>query len=321
MLEKFIERNFSAKSQTLIEDANKIADEYVEEGFTLTLRQLYYQLVARDIIENTVNSYKRLGSLINDARLAGLVDWAVVEDRTRNLKGIRHYDGPEDAIESAVKSFALDKWEGQKIRPELWIEKEALAGVIERAAIDNDLYYLSCRGYMSASEMYEAAQRIFRRRKFQHQKTVIIYLGDHDPSGLDMSDNDIPGRFKLFFDKWNRMTIGAPKALEIRRVALNFDQIELYNPPPNPAKETDSRFAAYQEQFGDESWELDALPPTTLLEIIQAAVDEFKDVDMYQAKEAEEAADRSTLKSISANYDEVEQFLSDKKDDEDEDEY
>ena len=314
--EQFIDRNFSAKSIVLIDHANKIVNEYVEEGFMLTLRQLYYQMVARDIIENTVNSYKRLGSIVNDARLAGLVDWSALEDRTRNLKGLRHWEGPEDAIESATRAYALDKWEGQSHRPEIWVEKEALAGVIERAAVDNDLNYLSCRGYMSASEMYESAQRIFKRRRHEHQKTVIIYLGDHDPSGLDMSDNDIPGRFKVFFDKWNAGRSSA-HALEIRRVALNFDQVQQYDPPPNPAKETDSRFAAYQEQFGDESWELDALPPTTLLEIIQEAVDEFKDFDMYRERELEEAADRETLKSISENYDAVADFLKDRDEDED----
>lgn len=316
MKERFVDRNFSAKSLGLIEDANKIVDEYVEQNFMLTLRQLYYQMVARDIIENTVNSYKRLGSVITDARLAGLIDWSALEDRTRNLKGLRHYDGPEDAIDSVARNYAIDKWEDQKIRPELWVEKEALAGVIERAAVDNDLNYLSCRGYMSASEMYEAAQRIYRRRKNQHQQTVIIYLGDHDPSGLDMSDNDIPGRFKIFFDKWS---VGSftRRPFEIRRVALNFDQVTLYSPPPNPAKETDSRFAAYQEEFGDESWELDALPPTTLLEIIQEAVGEFKDEALFEAKEAEEAADRSTLQNISGNYDAVADFLRDRDEDED----
>lgn len=313
--ETFVEKNFSAKSLTLIGQANAIIAEYMEDDFMLTLRQLYYQMVAREIIENTVNSYKRLGSVITDARLAGLIDWSALEDRTRNLKGIRHYNGPEDAIESVTRSYAIDKWSDQKIRPELWVEKEALAAVIERAAVDNDLYYLSCRGYMSASEMYEAAGRIRNRKQYHNQKTVIIYLGDHDPSGLDMSENDIPGRFQIFFDKWH-MGSYTRRPFEIRRVALNYDQIELYNPPPNPAKETDSRFASYQEQFGDESWELDALPPTTLLEIVQAAVDDYKDETLYQAREAEEAADRNTLMSISGNYDAVEEFLKDR-DDED----
>ncbi|MCI0390323.1 MAG: hypothetical protein MOB07_16355 [Acidobacteria bacterium] len=200
--ECFIERRFSKDSAALIEKANEIIGEYTLQGFVLTLRQLYYQMVARDILPNKTQSYKRLGSILNDARYAGLVDWSALEDRTRNLTGLSHWDDPSDIIESAASSFALDKWEGQSYRPEIWVEKEALAGVVQRAANNNDLSYLSCRGYMSASEMYEAAQRIRGRRRDHGQQTVIVYLGDHDPSGLDMSEGDIPKRFEIFLEKY-----------------------------------------------------------------------------------------------------------------------
>jgi hypothetical protein len=201
--ELFIERRFSRASKEMIAQANVIIDEYTAQGFVLTLRQLYYQMVARDIIVNTVQSYKRLGSILNDARYAGLVDWSALEDRTRNLESLSHWDDPADAVESIADQYAIDKWQGQAYRPEIWVEKEALAGVVERAASLNDLGYLSCRGYMSASEMYGAAQRIRARRR-KGQKSVIIYLGDHDPSGLDMSENDIPGRFQIFLEKYGQ---------------------------------------------------------------------------------------------------------------------
>jgi hypothetical protein len=300
--ELFIEHRFSRDSQELIAEANTIIDEYVAQGFVLTLRQLYYQMVARDILPNKVQSYKRLGVILNDARYAGLVDWAALEDRTRNLQGLSHWDDPADVIDSAARSFALDKWEGQAYRPEIWVEKEALAGVVERAASLNDLSFLSCRGYMSASEMYEAAQRIRARRR-KGQEPIIIYLGDHDPSGLDMSDGDIPKRFEIFLEKY-----GQDRIL-INRVALNGDQIEEHQPPPNPAKETDSRFAAYQEKFGDESWELDALDPTTLLAIIQAAIDEVKDADLYAEMKEREDSEREILSKASERWDEVAYFL------------
>src|SRR5262249_33317488 len=150
---------------------NEIIGEYVADGFVLTLRQLYYQMVARDIIPNKVQSYKRLGSILNDARYAGLVDWSALEDRTRTVTSLSHWSDPASIIRSAAFSFALDKWEGQSHRPEIWVEKEALAGIVQRAANDNDLSHLSCRGYMSASEMYEAAQRIRHRRANDGQET------------------------------------------------------------------------------------------------------------------------------------------------------
>jgi hypothetical protein len=302
--ELFIERRFSRDSKEMIAQANVIIDEYTAQGFVLTLRQLYYQMVARGIIENTVNSYKRLGSILNDARYAGMVDWSALEDRTRNLQGLSHWDDPADAVESVADQYALDKWEGQAYRPEIWVEKEALAGVVERAGSLNDLSYISCRGYMSASEMYEAARRVRLRRR-KGQEPVIIYLGDHDPSGLDMSDGDIPKRFEIFLDKY-----GQDRVL-VNRVALNWDQIEEYQPPPNPAKETDSRFAAYQEKFGDESWELDALDPATLLQLIQAAIDEVKDADLYEEMKEREDRERKILSKASDRWDEVEGFLED----------
>lgn len=301
--ERFIDHKFSNDSATLIMNANTIIDEYTADGFVLTLRQLYYQMVARDILPNKVQSYKRLGSILNDARYAGLVDWSALEDRTRNVKSQSHWNDPSDIIRSAAHSFALDKWKGQQYRPEIWVEKEALAGVVERAASQNDVSFLSCRGYMSASEMYEAAQRIRLRRRHDDQETVIIYLGDHDPSGLDMSDGDIPKRFEIFLDKYDQDPV------KVNRVALNWNQIEQYSPPPNPAKETDSRFAVYQEQFGDESWELDALDPNTLLAIIQTAIDDVIDADLFAEMKDREETQRQILSKASERWEDVASFL------------
>lgn len=157
---------------------------------------------------------------------------------------------------------------------------------------------------MSASEMYEAAQRIRARRR-AGQETLIIYLGDHDPSGLDMSDGDIPKRFETFLSKYGQSPV------EVNRVALNWDQIEQYQPPPNPAKETDSRFAAYQDQFGDESWELDALDPNTLLTLIQDAIDAIKDQDAFEERAALEAGQRRILTAASERWEDVAEFLGD----------
>jgi hypothetical protein len=309
MKERFIERRFAKDSQDLIEKANDIIREYTGQGFVLTLRQLYYQMVARDILANKVQGYKRLGSIINDARYAGLIDWDALEDRTRNITGSSHWTSPGDIISSAAYSFALDKWANQLHRPEIWVEKQALENIVQRAAQDNDLSYICCRGYMSASEMYEAAQRIRRRRAhtLHSQETVIIYLGDHDPSGLNMSDGDIPKRFEVFLSKYRQDPV------LIKRVALNWDQIQQYQPPPNPAKETDSRFNGYQQKFGDESWELDALEPALLLSVIQAAIDEVKDHALYDEEQEREDSERRALTSLSRRWTDVVRFLEEGK--------
>src|SRR5580692_12534694 len=101
--ELFVPRNFSEGSLSLIAAATQIIEEYQADGFTLTLRQLYYQFVSRDLIENKQTEYKRLGSIINDARLAGLIDWSAIEDRTRNVEINSHWDEPSGVIQSAAR--------------------------------------------------------------------------------------------------------------------------------------------------------------------------------------------------------------------------
>lgn len=292
-------KSFRAPTLALIQTANSIIAEYTRQGYDLTLRQLYYQLVARDIIENSQRSYKRVGSILNDARMAGLVDWTAIVDRTRNLAGVSHWSTPADIIDSAAASFRIDKWSDQPYRVEVWVEKEALAGVVGRVARRLDVDYMSCRGYMSQSEMWEAGQRL-RRRLRSSQNVRILHLGDHDPSGIDMT-RDIIDRLSLF----------TGTSVQVDRLALNYDQIEQYNPPPNFAKESDSRYAEYQELYGDDSWELDALEPSVLAELITEAVKGYRDEDLYARRVAEEEEGRAHLKKTAENWPEIAEFVED----------
>ena len=175
---KYQDINLRKDSLALIDTCNSIIREYTAAGYILTLRQLFYQLVSRDIIRNRQSEYKRVGSVVNDGRLAGLIDWDALEDRTRNVKSISHWDSPEDIIGAVAKQYAIDKWEDQEVRPEVWIEKDALVGVIERVCKELDISYFSCRGYTSQSEMWGAAQRFYKYAK-EGQTTHIIHLGDH----------------------------------------------------------------------------------------------------------------------------------------------
>jgi len=175
---------------------------------------------------------------------------------------------------------------------EVWIEKDALVGVFERVSQELDIGLFSCRGYTSQSEMWVAAQRL-RRYEQAGQEVVILHFGDHDPSGLDMT-RDITDRLALF---------GAN--LDVRRLALTMDQVREYNPPPNPAKETDSRFTAYIQEYGDESWELDALPPDVLADLVRAEVDTLKDLDRWNAATSLEKSHKQTLAAVAESWDDV----------------
>jgi hypothetical protein len=291
-------KRFSAESQEIVDRANGIVEEYEKQGFDLTLRQLFYQFVSRGLIANKDSEYKRLGSILNDARLAGLVDWTAIVDRTRYLRNNSHWDNPADIIQSAASSYARDKWANQPNRIEVWIEKDALVGVIAQVCKRLDVPYFSCRGYTSASEMWVAGQRLVRYLE-DGQEPVILHLGDHDPSGKDMS-RDIVDRLELFTGDHVRF----------QRIALNMDQVDQYDPPPNPAKITDSRASAYIAEFGSESWELDALDPRVLSDLIETAVCQFIDGDRWKREERLEAKERHGLEKAASKWSAVQKYLS-----------
>lgn len=294
MKEQFIEKAFTKPSLQLIDWANGIIAEYTEQGYALTLRQLYYQMVARDLIPNTERSYKRTGKIISDARLAGKIDWDAIEDRTRSLARLSTWSSPGDLIKSAARQYRRDVWEEQPYHIEVWVEKEALASVIARACNPYRVSFFSCRGYVSQSEMYVAAKRL--SEKVMSGKYVrVVHLGDHDPSGIDMS-RDIKERLELLM---HEQTVDA---LEFERIALNYDQIEIYSPPPNFAKLSDSRYGAYKKKFGGDSWELDALEPSVLVEMIQAEITAEIDFDTWEESLSVEQAERNTLVELSKKY-------------------
>lgn len=278
--------NFRSATLDLIGKVNAILAEYEAQGFeSLTLRQVYYQLVARDEIPNQVREYDRLGSTINKARLAGLIDWLKITDRTRELRSLAHWSSPEEILRESAAQYRTDKWAKQIYRPEVWIEKDALLGVIEDVCDALDVPYFSCRGYTSQSEMWLAGRRLYGYLR-KGQRPLIFHFGDHDPSGIDMT-RDIRERLEMFMG-----------GTELERLALNFIQIEEFKPPPNPAKETDSRFAGYRSQFGDESWELDALEPTALANLVRENIERYRDDDLWEQAAFEEEEARTGLLKV-----------------------
>jgi hypothetical protein len=286
-----------SERMTVITQANAIITEYLAQGFQLTLRQLYYQFVSRDLIPNRQTEYKRLGDIIVDGRMAGLVDWNAIVDRTRNLESLPHWTSPANIVTAVSEQFRVDKWADQPYRVEVWIEKDALIGVIENICNELAVPYFSCRGYTSISEVWSAGQRL-KKYKRNGQTPIILHFGDHDPSGIDMT-RDITDRLSLFMGGH----------MEIRRLALNMEQVEQYNPPPNPAKLTDSRAAGYLQLYGDESWELDALEPAVLAGLIRGEITDLQEADAWEASVQEEEKGRAELAKIADRYEDVTEFL------------
>ena len=285
MKQQFITKSFRAASLKRIDQVNEIIADYQQQGYSLTLRQLYYQLVSRDLIPNKQNEYAKLSALVTDARRSGLVDWDAIEDRTRYLREYKALSGINEAIRQAAYQYSIDLWEGQSCYVEVWVEKDALIDIVEKACNKYRVPFFSCRGFTSDSEIYKAGQRM-RRIYADGKDIVLLHLGDHDPSGCEMS-KDIQRRVELFG--------GLSDKIDFQRIALNMDQIEEFNPPPNPAKETDTRASAYIEKYGPISWELDALDPATLTRLIQTTIEKYLDLDLFCERMTREEAEQEKL--------------------------
>jgi hypothetical protein len=291
----YIPKKFNASTLELIGKINQIVDDYEAQGFSLTVRQIHYQFVSRDWLPNTASTYNRLQSAINDGRLAGLISWTAIEDRGRALMGLGHYTSPSQAIARARASYRTDLWADQPWRPEVWVEKQALEGVIGSICNELRLDYYACKGYNSQSMAWEAGQR-FADYTRKGQRVIVFHLGDHDPSGVDMT-RDNQERLSMF--------TGVP--IIVQRLALTLSQIDEYEPPPNYLKEiggrhSDSRAASYMEMMEDvgredvdSSWELDALDPPVIHDLIRDAVDRIRDAGRWDAALKQEVQDKQLL--------------------------
>jgi len=291
MKESFITHKFSNSSMQMIFKINDILDDYESQGYKLSLRQLYYQLVSKAWIENSVKSYKNIGSLVSDARLAGYIDWDMIEDRGRNTVSNSHWKNPGGILISSAYSFKIDKWENQPWHVEVMVEKDALSGVLEPICKKLDIGITANKGYSSSSTMYEIGQRIMNQGN-KEKDICVIYLGDHDPSGIDMT-RDVKERLELFSGgTW----------IDVKRIALNWDQVEEWKPPENPAKETDSRFAKYAEEFGDSSWELDAVEPAKLAKLLTDTVEKLIDFEKWDKSVETENSYIAEIESMAKQY-------------------
>lgn len=285
MKEAFKDIKFGPEKLKMIDLCNQIIDIYQPQDLKLTLRQLYYQLVTRNAIPNQERAYKNIGKLMSDARLAGLIDWDAIEDRIRIPRVPQEFAGLGELVDAALNSYRLPRWEGQHSYVELWVEKDALSGVLTPLARQYHVTLMVNRGYSSQSAMYESAKRF---DEHGDNNCVLLYLGDHDPSGEDMV-RDVSDRLELLTGK---------AAVEVDKIALTWEQVQEYQPPPNPTKLTDSRASGYLAQHGNECWEVDALRPDVLHDLIEEAIKSHLDIKLMNEVLKREEADKTKLKGF-----------------------
>lgn len=300
MREQFIKKNFGAEARSMISTINGILTEYVNAGYDLSLRQLYYQLVSRNIVENTERSYKNVGNLVSDARMAGMIDWDVIKDRGREMVCPSHWSSPADILNTCGLAYRVDRWENQPCYVEVMVEKQALEGVLTPVCSEWDVPFTANKGYSSSSAMYEASKRFLKRAE-QDKECYVIYLGDHDPSGIDMT-RDVDERLETFLKVSLGRAANEDGGLEVKRIALNIDQVKEMRPPENPAKITDSRAASYIRRFGKSSWELDAIEPKRLASLVSSTIKRLVDMDAWKKSGELQQEGRDYIIKMAKNY-------------------
>lgn len=324
MIETFKEKlSLNAGNKKMLYTINDILKEYKAEGYILTLRQAYYQLVSRDIIPNTAKEYAKLSILLTKGRMAGIVDWAAIEDRGRQPKIPWWTTGVKGALETIADQYRIDRQENQETYVEVCIEKDALSSIFSRVTNEYHVRLLVNKGYSSCSAMYAIYNRIISAYKNGAKRATVLYFGDHDPSGIDMirdvSDRvgemlsngsyknmiqDLLEEAGGYVDPDEEGILDIEPIFKVKQLALNMSQVRQYNPPENPAKITDPRAGGYIEKFGDKSWELDALKPQVLAELCKKGIEKEIDINLYEEKKDTESRQKAVITKFMEEYEE-----------------
>jgi len=278
----------------LIPIVNEILDQY---DFALTVRQIYYRLISDpySLFENTKSNYTGFDRILTKAREEEEIDWTRIEDRTRQFiggEGAIDNETPEEFLRAYVQTLKscwihYDKklWLSQQNFIEVWVEKDALSSLISQACKEYRVLVFPSRGFSSFTKVKEGIKRLYENTEIisggleepiTNKPTYVLHLADHDPSGLGMTQ-DLKNRFVKY---------GA-SFINVERIGLNIDQVRQFNLRPNPVKRADSRTAEYVQTFGNDCWELDALPPNELQKLIVTEIERYIDREDWEATKEE----------------------------------
>ena len=268
----------------------------LREYWPLTLRQIYYQLVGQQIIENSLKEYGKLSRMTTKARLQGVIDWTAIEDRSRSMTEWQQYESREAFIdeqrETVFDGYIRNLMQSQLEYLEIWTEKDALSSLFKRVAGRYGIPVIVARGFSSISFVFELRSRVDRELSERERPTRIIYLGDFDPSGVEM----LPSMLQTLYDEMGV----CQEILQGDRIALLPEQIEQHDLPSSPdaVKLGDTRAKKFIEQYGSQAVELDALPPEVLMDILENAIREKLDLSKFDEEIQQQKHDRQQIQAV-----------------------
>lgn len=272
------------KTLGLVSDIQKIIEE---TGMKMTVRQIYYQLVSRHIIQNSIQEYKNYNRILTQARKEGLINPFNLIDTSKPILIPESWNNVKEFIEDVKQAYRKRVWEEQESYVEVWLEKDALRGVFYPITKKYDVPLLIGRGYQSFTNLMLSVQRL---KEHSHKNIRVLYFGDFDPTGLD-----IPHNIRKTLSDYGI-------EFSFYRVAITEEQIAQYNIPPIPTKKSDPRSKQFVDRFGDNAVELDALNPKVLNKIVEESITYFLDKEKYSQIVEKEKRDLSQLHIFMEKY-------------------
>lgn len=273
-----IKRNRATKTE--VNDRRTALYDIVADMKPMTVRQVFYQATVKGVVEKTEAGYTKVQTDLVVMRKSGMLPYDWLADNTRWQRKPRSFNGVEEALEDTARFYRKNLWADANCYVEVWLEKDALSGVIMPVTARYDVPLMVARGYASLSFLHTAAEFI----RDLDVPTYIYHLGDYDPSGVNAGEKIEQTLREM-----------APHSdIKFERIAVEPYQIEEWNLPTRPTKSSDSR----SKNFGEISVELDAIDPDTLRGIVEAALEEHLPDDKLKILRAAEESEREIIRQL-----------------------
>jgi hypothetical protein len=272
-------RGMARRSLELIEAMRSAA----EAAQPITGRGIGYKLFTAGLIPSMArNEMQRVYRLLKEARERGDIPWEWIVDETRSLERTPTWSNPEHYARCVARSYRRDFWHQQPVRVEVWSEKGTVRGVLQPVLDQYAVGFRVMHGFGSATSVYDVSQ------DNDDRELIALYVGDFDPSGLFMSEHDLPDRLEKYD--------GHHVSLE--RIALTHEQSRGLPSFPATDKRKDPRFKWFTARHGDRCWELDAMDPNDLRDCVEAAIKELIEPVAWQRCETVNRAEQQSLRTV-----------------------
>ena len=267
----------------------------IKEEDRVSLRHLFYRVVSLGLIEKNETEYQKLSGYSMKWRRNGSIAWNSFVDTARYYHGVETYSGLSDALENSKNCYRRNLWQSQKIYVEIWTEKEAIAAIAQQAAEPFGVPVFPMKGFGSGSALHSIANMIKWQQRLG-KKVYVYHLGDHDPSGRCIDESTV-----------RNLRDDHGVVFHFQRIAVNPDQIKLYNLLTRPTKRADTR----AKNFEGESVEVDALAPHIIRNLVESSIAQHIDRAAWEREKEIEAMEKETFDRMAdafeqGGFDEVE---------------